>query len=172
MAKPTLMESSVSPSVSDQPAGHLVRSIVKPSGPTTFVPSAVLPHLLSVMRLMTASRSFFHSVSHASSEVGWAAAALVDVEPPAALVLVAPDPPAVVLVAAASSLSLSSLPHAAATRATLTSSATPSTEPRRRRGRPSDLWRSPFANGTPPAGCSITSPFSTTGRATVGGAEA
>ena len=37
-----------------RPAGHLVRSTVNPSGPVTVLPSADLPHLLSLMRLTIA----------------------------------------------------------------------------------------------------------------------
>src|SRR4051794_18248044 len=120
MAKPTLIDVSVRPSVSDQPAGHLVRSIVKPSGPVTVFPSADLPHLLSVMRFTIAARSLVHSASHASIGVGCAAAAVVDVDPPDDAVVVVDAPAMAVVVAEA--LSLSSPPHAAATSARLTNS--------------------------------------------------
>src|SRR6187200_3471257 len=106
------------PSVSDQPAGHFERSTVQPSGPVSVLPSADLPHLLVLIRWMIAARSFAQSVSQSASEVGSAAATVVEV---AAVVVVAPDvdvaPPAVVAVAP---FLLSSPPQAAATRARLT----------------------------------------------------
>ena len=37
-------------------AGHFDRSIVKPSGPVTVLPSADVPHLLSLMRLSWVAR--------------------------------------------------------------------------------------------------------------------
>ena len=65
--RPILIEVSVRPSVSDQPAGHLDRSMVKPSGPVSVLPSADLPHLLSLMRLTIAARCSLQSASHPRS---------------------------------------------------------------------------------------------------------
>src|SRR6478735_3845834 len=113
MDAPILMLVSVTPSVSDQPAGHLVRSTVQPSGPVSVFPSADLPQPLSLIPLMIASRCFVHSASHSARDVGCASAAVVDVAPPAAVVVaavVAVAPAAVVELA----LSLSSPPQAAA----------------------------------------------------------
>src|SRR5215213_2629725 len=56
VAAPILMDVSVKPSVSLHPAGHLDRSMVKPSGPVSVLPSADLPHLLSLMSLTMAAR--------------------------------------------------------------------------------------------------------------------
>src|SRR3954452_24307957 len=57
-----------------QPAGHLVRSMVNPSGPLTFFPSADRPQPLSLIRLTTASRCVFHRASQAAIDVGFGAA--------------------------------------------------------------------------------------------------
>src|SRR5215211_8827706 len=70
MARPTLIELSLIPSVSDQPPGHLDRSIVNPAGPVTVLPSADLPQPLSLTRWTIAARSLAHSASHASMLVG------------------------------------------------------------------------------------------------------
>src|SRR3954470_18010192 len=119
---PILIFVSVTPSVSDQPAGHFVRSTVQPSGPVSVLPSAETPHLLSLMRFTMAARCCVHSASHPSIVVG-AAAAVVEapaavvvappaaVEPVAALVVVAPAP---------ESPLLSSPPQAAASSAKTT----------------------------------------------------
>src|SRR3954452_8181385 len=90
---PTLTSVSEAPSVSLQPEGHLVRSIVKPSGPVTLVPSADLPHLLSLMRCSMAARSLAQSASHSAIDVGWAAG-VEPAEPPPAAVVVEPPPSA------------------------------------------------------------------------------
>src|SRR5687768_3621807 len=107
---------SVRPSVLVQPAAHLLRSTVQPSGPVRVLPSADSPHLLSLMRLTMASRSLAQSASHSVIDVGCGPAAVVAV---AAVVPVAADvvvsPPAAVV--EADSSSLSSPPQAAATRA-------------------------------------------------------
>src|SRR4051794_37194255 len=84
------------PSVSDQPAAHLVRSTVQPSGPVSVLPSADFPQLLSLMRLTIAARCVVHSASQSAIVVGCGAAAVVDDAPavvvaPAAEVLEAPD---------------------------------------------------------------------------------
>jgi hypothetical protein len=42
----------------------------KPSGPVIFVPSTDFPQLLSLIRLTTASRCFFHNDSHSAMDVG------------------------------------------------------------------------------------------------------
>src|SRR3954452_4371651 len=113
---PILMFVSDTPSVSDQPAGHLVRSTVQPSGPVSVLPSADLPQPLSLIRLMTASRCWVQSASHSASDVGWAIAAVVVVAPPAEVDVAADVAvPAPVVVELASPLS--SPPHAAATSA-------------------------------------------------------
>src|SRR3954447_15217678 len=107
MVTPILMVESVTPSVSDQPAGHLVRSTVQPSDPVSVLPSADLPQWLSVMRLTTAARWSAHSFSHSSIACGCAPGAVVaDPDPDAvvAVVLEAAAPPVVV----AASLPLSS----------------------------------------------------------------
>ena len=52
------------------PAGHLLRSTVKPSGPRTVFPSGWRPHLFSLIRWTIASRCVFHSASHSSIDVG------------------------------------------------------------------------------------------------------
>src|SRR4051812_32703707 len=124
---PTLIDVSVRPSVSDQPAGHFDRSIVNPSGPVSVLPSADTPHLLSVMRLTIAARWVVQSASQASIDVGWGWAAVVAVAPPAAVVSVPPPnaactpaltPASTVLSEALPPLPpLSSPPHAAATSA-------------------------------------------------------
>src|SRR4051794_39679864 len=115
MVTPILMVVSETPSVSDQPAGHLVRSTVQPSGPVSVLPSADLPQWLSVMRLTTAARWSAHSFSHSSIDCGCAAGAVVaDPEPAVVVVLEAAAPPVVVV---ADSLPLSSPPHAASTSA-------------------------------------------------------
>src|SRR6476659_8048286 len=115
MAWPILIEVSLSPSVSDHPAGHFARSMVKPPGPVTVLPSADWPHLLSLMRFTTASRCLDHSASHSSIDVGCAAGAVVAVDP--AVVLLPPLVAVAAGVGVAASESLSSPPQAAATRA-------------------------------------------------------
>src|SRR5215218_2671208 len=91
------MDVSVSPSVLDQPWGHLVRSIVKPAGPVALVPSDEVPQPLSLICFSIAVRCCAHSASHWSMDVGRAAGAVVVVEPPAtAVVAVVPDAPPVV----------------------------------------------------------------------------
>src|SRR5215211_7744967 len=113
---PILMFVSETPSVSDQPAGHLVRSTVQPSEPVSVLPSADFPQWLSVMRLTVAARWSAHSFSHSSIDCGCAAGAVdavvadPDPEPAFVVVLEAAAPPVVV----ADSLPLSSPPHAAA----------------------------------------------------------
>src|SRR4051794_18246598 len=107
---PNLMLVSVSPSVCDQPDGHLDRSVVKPSAPVNDLPSEETPQPPSLIRCTIAARSFVQSASQSAIEVGRAAAgpALVVLPcPPAAEVLAAP--PATLVVVAASP---SSLPHA------------------------------------------------------------
>src|SRR4051795_1608789 len=99
---PILMFVSDTPSVSDQPAGHLVRSTVQPSGPVSVLPSADLPQWLSLIRLTIASRCFVHSASHSAMEVGVAWAAVVEVAPPPAVVDVDPAAPPVVVALALS----------------------------------------------------------------------
>src|SRR3954470_23500990 len=120
---PILIFVSDSPSVSDQPAGHLVRSTVQPSGPVSVLPSADLPQWLSLIRFTMAARSFVQSASHSSIDWGSATGAVVVLPP--AVVAVAPlvvvAPPAVVAVLLSL---LSSPPHAAATRARLMNPAT------------------------------------------------
>src|SRR5215211_6917248 len=120
---PILIWVSLKPSVSLHPAGHLDRSRVKPSGPVRVLPSADLPHLLSLIRLTTAARSSAHSFSHSSMEAGCVARAVVVVAAPADVV----DPAlcaAVVAVVAVPASSSSSLPHAAAVMASATTAAT------------------------------------------------
>src|SRR3954447_4723733 len=114
MAWPILIEVSLSPSVSDHPAGHFARSMVKPPGPVTVLPSADLPHLLSLMRFTTASRCLAHRASHSSIDVGCAADAVVAVDP---AVVALPPVVAGAAVVVAASEPLSSPPQAAATRA-------------------------------------------------------
>src|SRR4051794_36168405 len=98
MVKPILMVVSETPSVSDQPAGHLVRSTVQPSGPVSVLPSADLLQWLSVMRLTTAARWSAHSFSHSSIDCGCAAGAdaTVVADPAVVVVLEAAAPPVVV----------------------------------------------------------------------------
>src|SRR6476469_2093598 len=81
---------SETPSVSDQSDGHFVRSTVHPSEPVSVLPSADLPHLLSVMRLTMAARWSAHSFSHSSIDWGCAAAAVEEVVAPAVVVVAAP----------------------------------------------------------------------------------
>ncbi len=54
------------PSVGLHPAGHADRSILKPSGPVTVLPSAEVPQPLSSMRSTVAARCSAHRASHAS----------------------------------------------------------------------------------------------------------
>src|SRR5688500_18238032 len=111
------MEVSVSPSVSDQPALHLVRSTVQPSGPVSVLPSADLPHLPSLMRFTMASRWVAQRASHSWIDLGCAAgaaAADVVVAPPDAAVVELDAAAAVVVVASPALSPLSSPPHAAA----------------------------------------------------------
>src|SRR5215213_6938111 len=68
---------SVMPSVGLQPAGHLVRSIVKPAGPVTFLPSGEEPQPFDLIRATTAARSLAQRASQSSIEVGWAVAVAV-----------------------------------------------------------------------------------------------
>src|SRR6476659_4146291 len=110
MAWPILIEVSLSPSVSDHPAGHFARSMVKPPGPVTVLPSADLPHLLSLMRFTTASRCLAQSASHSSIDVGCVAAD-VAVDPEVVAEPADVDGAAVVA-AAPSAESLSSPPQA------------------------------------------------------------
>src|SRR6188472_1869175 len=109
MVRPILMVVSETPSVSDHPAGHFVRSTVQPSGPVSVLPSADLPQWLSLIFLTMAVRSWVQSASQPSIDVGWAAAAVVAV---AALVVVLPAdvPGAAVVVAPSLELSESSPP--------------------------------------------------------------
>src|SRR4051794_39752770 len=133
------MEVSVRPSVSDQPAGHFDRSMVKPSGPVSVLPSAERPHLLSVMRFTMASRCLAHSASQASIDVGWGTAAVVVLAPPGAVVVPPPraastpalTPASIVLPLALPEdpLLLSSPPQAVATMA---KASIPAPRPRRR----------------------------------------
>src|SRR5215204_5535510 len=67
---PYLMVVSVRPSVSLHPSEHLLRSIEKPSGPESVLPSADLPQPLSSICFTTASRCFFHNASHSAMDVG------------------------------------------------------------------------------------------------------
>src|SRR3954470_7912787 len=108
------------PSVSDQPAAHLDRSTVQPSGPVSVLPSADFPHLLSLMRLTMAARCCAQSASHSSIDCGWAAAAVVDVAPPLVVVLAGGGPGAPVVVAPEPESLESSPPHALATSARIT----------------------------------------------------
>src|SRR3954453_18412010 len=85
---------SLTPSVSDQPAAHFVRSTVQPSGPVSVFPSADFPQWLSLIRLTMAARCCVHSASHSAIDVG-CGPAVVDEAP---VVVVAP--PAEVLDAA------------------------------------------------------------------------
>ena len=87
------------------------------------MPSADLPHLLSLIRLTIAARSLAHSASHSSMVVGSLAAVVAVV---AAVLAVDPLAAAVVVVDAAPlvPLSLSSPPQAAATSAKPTPAAT------------------------------------------------
>src|SRR5215207_87778 len=112
------MDVSLTPSVSDQPAGHFVRSTVQPPGPVKVLPSADLPQPLSLIRLTTASRCLVHSASHSAREVGAGPAAVDVVVPPAVVVGgdVAATPPAVVPLDVSAS---SSPPQAAPTMARL-----------------------------------------------------
>src|SRR4051794_15468591 len=164
MVTPILMVVSETPSVSDQPAGHFVRSTVQPSGPVSVLPSADLPQWLSVMRLTVAARWPAHSFSHSSIDCGWAAGAVdavvADAEPvPVVVVLEAAAPPVVV---AASLPLVSSPPHAAATSARPMKPATkpvlvrctgfpPSDSPRSRRAMfsrpPTGITNAPLVRG-------------------------
>src|SRR5580765_2774555 len=112
IAWPILISVFVRPSMLFQPAAHFDTSILKPSGPVIVLPSADKPHLLSLMRLTTASRWLFQRASHSAIEAGAfpatvvavlaavvAAPAVVAVVPavvavvPAVVVAVAPPPP-------------------------------------------------------------------------------
>src|SRR4051794_32780349 len=117
---PIFTSVSVTPSVSLHPAVHFVRSIVKPSGPVTLVPSAAFPKWFSLIRSTIAWRSLVHSASHSSMEVGSATASAPEpgivVEPP-----IAPSTPDLTpgsIVPAVELPPLSSPPQAVATRAT------------------------------------------------------
>src|SRR3954451_931385 len=112
MVTPILMVVSETPSVSDQPAAHFVRSTVQPSGPVSVLPSADLPQWLSLMRLMIASRCLVHTAAQSASEVGVGPAVVEVVAAPVAVVDDAAEPPAVVAV---EDPSLSSPPQAAPT---------------------------------------------------------
>src|SRR5215211_3740239 len=81
MAAPTLIDRSVRPSVSDQPAGHFDRSTVKPSGPLTVLPSADLPQPSCLARATMAARCSVHSASHSSIDVGCFTGSVLDVDP-------------------------------------------------------------------------------------------
>src|SRR4051812_5752053 len=114
---PMRIEVSLTPSVSDQSEGHLVRSTVQPSGPVRVLPSADFPHLLSLIRLTMAARSLAHSASHSASDVG-SGPLVVEVVGPVVGEVEEPAPGAVV--AADPSLP-SSPPQAAATSSELSS---------------------------------------------------
>src|SRR4051794_19236665 len=73
-AEPSLISVSLRPSLLFQPAGHLLRSIVNPSGPRTVLPSGWRPQWFDLILATIASRSVFQSASHWSMVVGcWAA---------------------------------------------------------------------------------------------------
>src|SRR4030081_1026229 len=110
MVCPIFIVVSLSPSVSDQPCRHFVRSMVKPLGPVTFLPSADLPQLLSLMRLTMASRSLAHSASHSSIVVCSGGAPVVLVPAVVAVVLA---PPVVVVVVPVACFPPPLLPQAA-----------------------------------------------------------
>src|SRR5215218_5574687 len=118
---PILIDVSLTPSVSDQPTWHFVRSTVQPPGPVRVLPSADLPHPLSLICLTAASRCLAHRASHSVSEVG-GFPAVVDAVAPAAVVDgdVTAAPPVVVALEVSSP---SSPPQAAPTRARLNSPA-------------------------------------------------
>ena len=79
MAWPILMVVSLTPSVSDQSAGHFVRSTVQPPGPVNVLPSADLPHPFSSIRSMAAVRCSAQSSSHSSIDSGFGGAVVDDV---------------------------------------------------------------------------------------------
>src|SRR4051812_11734418 len=86
--------------------------MVKPAGPLSVLPSADVPSFSDLARATIASRSFAHSASQPSIEVGCAAGAAVVVAPPDAVELVALD---VLEEVSAELFDESSPPHAAAT---------------------------------------------------------
>src|SRR5215207_7750190 len=69
-AAPNLISVSDNPSLLSQPAGHLLRSKLNPSGPSTVLPSACRPHPFCSILATVASRSSFHNASHSSMEAG------------------------------------------------------------------------------------------------------